>query len=85
MGKPNDLIDHIKTKEDFIQFVSLLRDNLAHKPEEWENRALADYFDAIESWMQDMDGFYQNQNKETPADASWQLFASILMAAKYYE
>lgn len=66
MGKPNDLIDHIKTKEDFIQFVSLLRDNLAHKPEEWENRALADYFDAIESWMQDMDGFYQNQNKETP-------------------
>jgi hypothetical protein len=37
------------------------------------------------SWMEDMDGFYENMNKPCPDNTSWSVLADILMAARIYE
>lgn len=74
----------IKTKQDFIQFL----DNLIvdYQQNQWENNNLEDFLTAMESWVEDAEGYYQNINApqilQTP---SWRLFADILMASTLYE
>jgi hypothetical protein len=78
-------ISKINSKEDFINFVGLLVDDLKNNPDEWENKSLPAYLDAIARWTDDMEGYYLNNNIEMPKDINWVVFANILMAAKIYE
>ena len=78
-------INEISSKEDFITFVELLVSDLKSNPDEWENKSLRSYLEAIASWTEDMEGFYQNNNLEVPRNVNWKVFANILMAAKMYE
>ena len=80
-----DKINTIKTKSDFINFVELLLENLKNNPEEWENKTLPNFLDAIASWTEDMDGYYINNNLPIPENIDWKVFANILAAAKIYE
>ena len=36
------------------------------KPEEWENRDLPSYLEAIAAWVDDMDGYYRNLGEDSP-------------------
>jgi hypothetical protein len=36
-------------------------------------------------WVEDMDGYYKNNNIQTPENISWNFFANVLYAAKIYE
>lgn len=78
-------IDSLNTREDFIEFVELLVLDLKKNPEEWENKSLVSYLDAVASWTQDMDGYFRNNNLPLPKDINWKIFANILIAAKMYE
>lgn len=78
-------MDTIKTKDDFINFVHSLQDELKAKPTEWENRTLDSYLEAIASWTEDMDNYYVNTGKPVPKDVNWSVFADILKAASMYE
>jgi hypothetical protein len=80
-----EIINAIKSKEDFISFIELLVSDLKKNPDEWENKSLASYLEAAGSWTEDMDGYYQNQSLPVPTEINWQVFANILMAAKMYE
>lgn len=80
-----DKINTIKTKSDFINFVELLLENLKSNPEEWENKTLPNFLEAIASWTEDMDGYYKNNNLPIPENIDWKVFANILAAAKIYE
>ena len=78
-------ISEINSKDDFVNFVGLLVDDLKNNPDEWENKSLPAYLDAIARWTDDMEGYYLNNNIEMPRDINWIVFANILMAAKMYE
>lgn len=78
-------LDTLNTKEDFVNFVELLVENLKNDPGEWENKDLASYLGAIASWTEDSDGYYRNMNLPIPQNVDWKAFANILMAAKMYE
>jgi len=41
--------------------------------------------EAVTSWTEDMDGYYQNNGIEIPQNINWKAFANILIAAKIYE
>ncbi|MCG8707905.1 hypothetical protein JHU04_001103 [Brenneria sp. 4F2] len=75
----------VKTKNDFIQLVSWLALDIKDNADEWENKNLPDYFEAMAAWVEDMDGYYKNCEKSVPEDINWRVFADILMAAKVYE
>lgn len=81
----NEIAQNVESKEDFIQFIGMLIKDLAHNPNEWENKNLNDYLDAILSWTEDMDGYYINHNIPIPKNVNWKVFSNMLIAAKIYE
>lgn len=80
----NDL-SMIKSKEDFIEFVQFLRNDLLSNKQRWENVTLEDYLDGIENWVESMEEYYEHMKVEIPKDINWRVFADILMAASIYE
>jgi hypothetical protein len=85
MMKPHERVAGIKSKADLVEFVRALRDDLQANPEAWENASLDRYLSALASWLEDSDGYYQNQGRAIPVSPSWRDVAEILMAAKMYE
>ncbi|PIJ46470.1 hypothetical protein [Tatumella sp. OPLPL6] len=75
----------VKNKEEIIRLISGLVKDIKDNPDEWENKNLITYLEAIASWIEDMDGYYENTNKPLPKDTDWSVFADILMAARVYE
>ncbi|MEO6315865.1 MAG: hypothetical protein ABIU63_17740 [Chitinophagaceae bacterium] len=78
-------IDKISNKQDFLEFIGMLVDNLKKSPDEWSNNRLENYLEAVARWTEDMDGYYVNNNLPVPTNADWKTFANILMAARSYE
>lgn len=78
-------IDNVLTKEDFSKFILSLNADFKEHTDSWENQDLSSYLEAISGWVEDMDGFYENQGKELPSDINWKVLADIFYAAKIYE
>jgi hypothetical protein len=85
MMEPHERVAGIKSKADLVEFVRALGDDLRERPEAWENATLERYLSALASWLEDSDGYYQNQGRPVPESPSWRDVADMLMAAKMYE
>jgi len=88
LDEDNDLgesCEHIHTRADFIGFLHTLRGQLQRRPEEWENRDLPAYLDALTAWVEDMEGYYKNRGETVPDQPTWKTLGQILLAAKVYE
>jgi hypothetical protein len=85
MQKPGQQIESIETKEDFASFVEALRLDLKDHLEEWENPTLESFLEAMQRWIESMDGWYANRGEDPPVAPSWRTFAHILYASKIYE
>ena len=77
--------DNIKSKADFVNFVEFLAEDSKINPQEWENKTVSDFLEAMASWTQDMEGYYINHNLPIPENVNWKVMAEILTAAKVYE
>lgn len=78
-------IHKIKTKDDLILFVLNLVADYRESPNSWENATLDSFLEALAAYLEDIDGFYRNQNREIPDKPTWGYIADLLMGAKYYE
>ena len=81
----NEIIKNIKTKAEFIEFINILIKDINDKPEEWEDKPVMSYLESIQSWVEDMDGYYQNTKREVPQDINWNFIATLLYVGKIYE
>ncbi len=63
----------------------LERADYLHNYNEWENKTIPDFLESLGAWINDMDGYYENNKLEKPIDINWQFFIEALYAAKYYE
>jgi hypothetical protein len=77
--------NQVNNKEDFINLIDSLVQNLKTNPSEWENNTLESYLEAIKAWTEDMEGYYANNSLKMPTNVNWQVFSDILSAAKVYE
>ncbi|WP_313354988.1 DUF7660 family protein [Kosakonia cowanii] len=75
----------IKSKADFLAFLTLYNQDLKSCPEEWTNRDLPSFLDALKEWIEDMEQYYINTKQEVPLDISWKVLSDMLMAARVYE
>ncbi len=75
----------IQSREDLIALVHDLIHDLRENPNDWENRELESFLEAMARWIGDMDGYYKNRGEPVPQQPSWQVLADILQAAKIYE
>lgn len=73
------------TKESLADFVAALRRDFETNPCQWENGSLNRFLAAMEGWIMDMDGYYQNTGQDLPVNPSWKTFADILFASRIYE
>lgn len=81
----NERIAAVITKDDFIKFLRALIDNNTNSPEEWEGKTISDYLESIQSWIEDMEGYYENNNLEIPSNVDWGFFATVFYVGKIYE
>ena len=80
---PSD--NEIKSKADFLAFLTLYSQDLKSSPEEWANRDLPSFLEALKAWVEDMEQYYINTNQEVPSDMNWKVLYDMLMAARIYE
>ncbi len=83
--KPHELVEKIKSKNDLIELLHALCDDLRVAPEDWENPTLERYLYALAGWLEDSDAVYRNQGREIPVNPSWRNIAEMLIAATVYE
>ncbi|MDR2271488.1 MAG: hypothetical protein LBF27_11350 [Sphingobacterium sp.] len=76
----------VKDKQSFIKFLDLLRLDFLQHPETWENKTLPDFLEALASYAEDIQGYYDNTDANVDAGkAAWSTFADIFKGAKVYE
>ncbi len=78
-------INNIDSKEKFIEFLNSLVIDFKNNSSEWENKTVDSYLEAIQSWVEDMDGYYKNMGDDLVNNVDWQVIATILSAGKIYE
>lgn len=81
----HDKINAIHTREEFVEFLNFLIKDKQSNTEEWENKNLSEYLEAIESWVEDMDGYYNNMKLEMPSNIDWKFIAMLFYVGKIYE
>jgi hypothetical protein len=75
-----------KNRKEFVKFIGLLIKDYERNYAVWENLCIEDFLYAIQSYAEDIDGYYKNTNQKINADEpSWKVFADILKGARVYE
>lgn len=52
------------TKQEFIHFIENLKTNFIENKEQWENKTIEDYLEAMSRYVEDIDGYYENTNQD---------------------
>lgn len=72
-------IENIKCKEDFLNFMN------AYVVSDENDTLLNEYLESVVSWVEDMDGFYNNLGLEQPDNINWSFIATLFYVGKIYE
>lgn len=89
MNNLNEFVEDISSKEEFLEFLRLLNQNLLSN--EWQNNSLSSYLEGVESWVDDMEGYFLNMRDYSSLEKirsnqlDWRIIAKILLAATMYE
>jgi hypothetical protein len=65
----------VSSRADLIAFIESLRVDLRDPTSQWLNVTLDDYLEALEAWVDSMDGFFVSSGEPVPQEASWSLVA----------
>ena len=76
-------IEEISDKKAFLAFLSELNSRFLTNSEEWENRTINEFLDAMQSWIEDYSSSEFNDIDWGKVDYS--LLARILYMGKIYE
>jgi hypothetical protein len=73
---PMELTD-VRSRSEFDRFMTKFRQDLAARPDDWENADLPRFLDAMAAWIDDVEVHSSPE--------AWSLLAAALSAAKIYE
>ncbi|MFD3843635.1 hypothetical protein ACFWWC_46705 [Streptomyces sp. NPDC058642] len=77
--------DEMRTREELAAFVRTLHEECLQRGDEWENRTLDTFLEALSAWIDSAPGWYRNFDKDLPAGGDWTFLARALRAATDYE
>ena len=83
--KLHELVEGVQTREDLVGFLEALRGELRSGPDDWENRQLPDYLEALQAVTGSLDAIFANDGSKLAKQPTWQMLARMLYAAAYYE
>lgn len=78
-------IDDVKSRDDLGRFVGQLRADLSVNGHLWESTELGPYLEALEAFIHDLPGYFENRGELVSDQPDWGLIAVMLLAAKHYE
>lgn len=84
----NDTLEKFKVtdRQSFINFLDILRKDFLDNPENWENKTLPDFLEALSAYTEDIQEYYDNMKLDIKADKpDWSTFADIFKGATIYE
>lgn len=81
----NGIINNIRSKEDFVKFLNELKYDKEHKSEDWTNQEISSYLDGIASWVEDMEGYFNNMSIDMPTNIDWKFISTLFYVGKIYE
>lgn len=74
------------TRIEFIEFLKEFREDLITNKSKWENKTVEDFLEAMESYAEDVQGFYDNMKMDIDANVpTWENFMTIMKGASIYE
>ncbi len=77
--------EDIKTRQELINYILILQKELSEDPSKWENNNLESFLRALADYLNDIEGYYKNNNKTLPKNIDWSVFAIALKGASLYE
>lgn len=83
----NELFEHkITDRQSFAVFIKLLRQHYIEHPNEWENKTIDTFLEAMSDYVEGIQQYYDNTKQNVNADiASWKIFSDIFQGARIYE
>lgn len=75
----------IKTKEDLIAFLDLMKRDFQENGKKWENEDIWSFLDAFQSWIGSSGNYYKNVNVDASTVTPWKEIADAFAAARIYE
>lgn len=78
-------VKKVESKEDFISFMEMLINDFNQNKHDWENQTVKEYLEAMKSWIEDMDGYFENTKQPVPDNIDWNFFSIVLYLGKIYE
>lgn len=83
-AKPNP--DAVRSHADFVRFLRRVsRDFEGTGQQEWENRTLSDFLEALARYADDYPQTYVNEGKTFPDPPTWESVARLISGATGYE
>ena len=92
------MADKVDSKKSFLRFLQALAEDaeaaatelkrtsdgkVNPRPRGWENGSIEAFLDAMSAWADSTSGI--TRKPMVPEQASWSVFAQILLAGKFYE
>ena len=77
---------NVTNKESFVAFLHLLSQDFVNNSNDWENKTIDTFLEALGRYASDIQGYYDNTGQKVNAEEpSWQTFADIFKGATMYE
>lgn len=76
-------IEGLSNKEEFLKFIQILIIDYKENIQEWENKTVNEYLEAMKSWIEDYSSCKMNDVDWDKID--YKTFAKILYMGKIYE
>jgi hypothetical protein len=76
----------VHSREELIDHLFRLLDDYDGVGNQWQNRDVYTFLQAMAAWLNDCEGYYRNNGLSVDVNKpSWQMFAHALSAAAVYE
>ena len=76
---------HIASRDDLADFIDLMMKDYATSGDQWENQDITNFLEAFQAWLQDSDGYYNNQKIDLSSVNPWRRIGDAFAAARIYE
>lgn len=77
-------MESVRTKEELVNFIAVLRADLNAHMESWENPTLESFLESMAAWLAATD-YLEKSRGDVGECPSWKTIANMLYAAKMYE
>jgi len=76
----------VDSRDQLIGYIFELLDDHDAVGDQWENKDIYSFLQAMAAWLDDCDGYYRKSGQSVDVEkASWQILADAMAAASVYE